>query len=101
MSLFGDPRAPRRNLWGGLVIAALGAFLAGLAVAALSGPERWTGARRYDWLQLALAVLIVFGAVMQFRLGLREVRLPPRAATTSPDAPSSAMPPGGPELPAP
>lgn len=74
MSLFGDPRAPRRNLWGGLILTALGALLVGMDVEHLAGPELWPGARRTDWIQLALSILLVFGGVMQFRLGLRAAR---------------------------
>lgn len=76
MNLFGDPRAPRRNLWGGLVLAALGAFTAGLATGGLERPELWPGSHRSDWRQLGLGLLLVFGALMQFRLGLRATHLP-------------------------
>lgn len=76
MNLFGDPRAPRRNLWGGLGLAAIGAFLSGLAAGGLERAELFPGSHRYDWQQLVLGVLLVFGAVMQFRLGLRAARFP-------------------------
>lgn len=76
MNLFGDPRAPRRNLWGGLLLTALGALLVELTESQLAGPEAWPGARRHAWIQLVLSVLMTFGGVMQFRLGLRVAHFP-------------------------
>jgi len=81
MSLFGDPRAPRRNLWGGLILTALAALMVGMDVEHLAAPEQWPGARRSDWIGLALSILLVFGGVMQFRLGLRAARFPDTEAS--------------------
>jgi hypothetical protein len=87
VSWFGDSRAPRRNLWGGLVLAALGAFMAGLAAGGLERAELFPGSHRNDWIQLALAVLLVFAALMQFRLGLRATPFPRRESTAEPRSP--------------
>lgn len=76
MSMFGDPRAPRRNLWGGLVLTALGALMMGMTIEHLDGPEQWPGAVRSDWISLALEALMVVSGVMQFRLGLRATHFP-------------------------
>lgn len=76
MNVFGDPRAPRRNLWGGLILTALGALLVGMTESRLSGPELWPGANRSEWISLVLSALLVFGGVMQFRLGLNAARFP-------------------------
>lgn len=76
MNLFGDPRSPRLNLWGGLVLAALGAFMAGLAAGGLERAELFPGSHRSDWIQLALGALLVAAALMQFRLGLLAARFP-------------------------
>lgn len=76
MTLFGDPRHPRRNLWGGLILSALGALSIGMTDSQLTGPELWPGAHRSAWIQLVLSALIVFSGVMQFRLGLRAARFP-------------------------
>lgn len=92
MNLFGDPRAPRRNLWGGLVLAGLGAFMAGLAAGGLERPELFPGSHRSDWIQLALSALLVFGAVMQFRLGLRAARFPTAGGSAAPSAHNEERP---------
>ena len=76
MNLFGDPRAPRRNLWGGLILTAVGALFVGMTESQLTGPELWPGARRSEWINLGLGLLMIFGGVMQFRLGLRAARFP-------------------------
>lgn len=81
MTLFGDPRAPRRNLWGGLILTALGALFVGMTESQLTGPEQWPGAHRSEWINLALGVLMAFGGVMQFRLGLRAARFPTDTVT--------------------
>ena len=80
MNLFGDPRAPRRNLWGGLVLAALGALFIGMTESQLAAAEQWPGHHRSEWINLAIGALIAFGGVMQFRLGLRAARFPDDAA---------------------
>ena len=85
MNLFGDPRAPRRNLWGGLVLTALGALLVGMTESQLTAPELWPGAHRSEWRNLVLGVLIIVSGVMQFRLGLRAARFPDDAAAGHPD----------------
>ncbi len=74
MNPFGDPRAPRRDLWGGLIITALGALFVGMTESQLAGPEQWPGHHRSEWINLALGILMAFGGVMQFRLGLRAAR---------------------------
>lgn len=76
MTPFGDPRAPRRNLWGGLIITAIGALFVGVTESQLAGPEPWPGARRGEWINLGLGLLMIFAGVMQFRLGLRAARFP-------------------------
>lgn len=86
MTMFGDARAPRRNLWGGLVLTALGALLIGMTIERLDGPEQWTGADRSDWISLALEALIVVSGVMQFRLGLRAARFPTDPAAAEPES---------------
>ncbi len=89
MTLFGDSRAPRRNLWGGLVLTALGALMVGMTESQVTGPESWPGAHRSGWLLLVSAALIAFGGVMQFRLGLRAAHFPdaPDPAQTKAPAP--------------
>ncbi len=88
MTLFGDTRAPRRNLWGGLVLTALGALMAGMTESQVTGPEPWPGAHRSGWIQLALSTLIAFSGVMQFRLGLRAAHFPDAPDPAQTKAPS-------------
>ena len=76
MNLFGDTRAPRKNLWAGLVLAAMGAYWVGQAIGGLERPEPWPGSHRFDWIQVALGALFIAGGLMQFRLGLRGARFP-------------------------
>lgn len=69
MSLAGDPRYPRRNIYGGLLIAVLGALQVGLALPVLYAPER-------SWSRLLLlvaSIALVFAGVAQVRLGLEHL----------------------------
>lgn len=91
MNLFGDPRAPRMNLWGGLVLTAFGAFLAGLAAGGLERPELWPGAHRNDWIQLVLGAALIAGSLMQFRLGLRAAQFPTPGEVAVPRAPGKRL----------
>jgi hypothetical protein len=74
MTLFGNPRTSRRNLWGGLLVTAFGALQLGLSIESVVEPERWPGGHRSAWLLVGLSALVTLSGVMQFRLGLRAAR---------------------------
>lgn len=76
MTLFGNPLHPRRNLWGGLIMTALGALSVGMGEAQVIGPEPWPGAHRSGWIHILLSALFAVGGIMQFRLGLRGAHFP-------------------------
>lgn len=76
--LVGDPRRPRRNLWGGLVITALGALLLGSGIDTARGLERFPGAHANALVHIGLSLLFVVAGVLQFRLGMRAVPPTPR-----------------------
>jgi hypothetical protein len=75
MHLFGNPSLPKRNLTAGAILLALSSFELGTTGERLI----WaTNASRVDYFFLVLWAVLVFAAVITFRVGLNSVPPDPK-----------------------